>query len=356
MRKKIWLSIATTVATACFAKAAQADPTPECNIGAVAGSTECGANSTATAVNSTAVGTLADATASGAQALGYDADATGSLSLAVGHQARALNTRTTAIGTSSNASGQNATAVGNFTNATGMGASAFGNGASTNGAGSLAAGVLSVAGADFTTAVGRLANASAVSSTAVGERAAAAFAGSTAIGTQATATAANQLALGGVGSSVRVGDINSSTAAQSGTVGVATVDASGILGRNTTIIPAISTLQAASVSQAGQIAAIELGQTTLAANVASLFDLRKRDRRDLRQGIAAAVAMGQAPMPSEPGRTSYVVNGAAFRGELALGGSVLHRLDSPTPLAIGVGFSFAGNKNNSFKAGVAGEF
>jgi hypothetical protein len=66
--------------------------------------------------------------------------------------------------------------------------------------------------------------------------------------------------------------------------------------------------------------------------------------------------MGHAAMPSEAGRTSYVVNGSTFRGEFAVGGSIMHRIGGDTPLAIGAGFSFAGNKNNAFRVGVAGEF
>lgn len=52
--------------------------------------------------------------------------------------------------------------------------------------------------------------------------------------------------------------------------------------------------------------------------------------------------MGHAPFPSAPGKTSYVLDGAMFRGEAAVGGSLLHRLDSDTLVAIGVGFSLAG--------------
>ena len=88
--------------------------------------------------------------------------------------------------------------------------------------------------------VGRLANASGASATALGANSSATFAGSTAIGTGASTTAVNQVSLGGTGSSVRVGDIVSSTAAQTGSVWVATVDAGGTLGRNTALIPAVA--------------------------------------------------------------------------------------------------------------------
>jgi hypothetical protein len=87
-----------------------------------------------------------------------------------------------------------------------------------------------------------------------------------------------------------------------------------------------------------------------------LFELRDLDRRDMREGIAAAVAMGDAPMPSAAGRTSYVFNISTYRGQQALGGSILHRVGGDTPIAIGVGFSVAGHKNNAFRAGIAGEF
>jgi hypothetical protein len=76
----------------------------------------------------------------------------------------------------------------------------------------------------------------------------------------------------------------------------------------------------------------------------------------MKQGIAAAFAMGHAPLPSAPGRTSYVLNGSTFRGEFAIGGSIMHRLNSDTPVAIGVGFAFAGEDNNGVRVGVAGEF
>jgi hypothetical protein len=183
----------------------------------------------------------------------------------------------------------------------------------------------------------------------VGRLASAGFAGSTAIGAAATTTAANQVALGGSGSSVRVGDIAASTAAQSGVIGVATVDANGTLGRDTTLFNNVAALQTAST-------AFQSALDAMGGQVTTLFDLRELDRRDFKKGVAAAVAMGSAPFPSAPGRTSYVLNGSVFRGEPAVGGSLMHRLDTDTPFAIGFGFSVSGKKNNAFRAGVAGEF
>ena len=181
-------------------------------------------------------------------------------------------------------------------------------------------------------AIGTDATATAPSAVALGNNAAATHQGSTAIGASSQSTAANQVTLGGTGSSVRIGDIDASTAAQSGPVAIATVDANGTIGRSTVLIPALQ------------------------ADIGELFDLRRLDRREMRQGIAAAAAMGSAPMPSAPGRTSYVLNGSSFRGQQALGGSFMHRLDTRSPFAISAGFSYAGNKNNVARIGVAGEF
>jgi hypothetical protein len=134
------------------------------------------------------------------------------------------------------------------------------------------------------------------------------------------------------------------------------VDVNGTLGRNTALLPAVSALQSASTAQATQISLLQAADLALAGRVDALFDLRQLDRRDMRQGIAAAVSMGQASMPSAPGRTSFVFNVANFRGEQAIGGSILHRIGGDKALAIGGGFSFAGNKNNALKFGIAGEF
>ena len=79
-------------------------------------------------------------------------------------------------------------------------------------------------------------------------------------------------------------------------------------------------------------------------------------RREAERGIAAAMAIGSAPMPSAAGRTTYVLNGTRYRGEHALGGSVMHRLNTNNPFAITGGVSYSGKKNTAFKFGVAGEF
>lgn len=82
----------------------------------------------------------------------------------------------------------------------------------------------------------------------------------------------------------------------------------------------------------------------------------RHDRQDARRGIAAAMAMGSASMPSAPGRMTYVLNGTAYRGEQAAGGSVMYRLNTKSPFAISGGVSYGGRNNTAIRVGIAGEF
>jgi len=76
----------------------------------------------------------------------------------------------------------------------------------------------------------------------------------------------------------------------------------------------------------------------------------------MRQGVAAAMAMGDAPMPSHEGGVSYLLTGATFRGEFAGSASLMYRLNTRSPMAVQVGAAFAGNKNTGARIGLAGEF
>lgn len=66
--------------------------------------------------------------------------------------------------------------------------------------------------------------------------------------------------------------------------------------------------------------------------------------------------MTDAPMPSEPGKTSYAAKGSVFRGEFAIGASLSHRLDTDSPFALTAGISHAGGKNTGASVGFSGEF
>jgi trimeric autotransporter adhesin len=324
--------VSVTAVALCLALPAKADPTPECNSGVPVDSLECGTGATASA--------------DGAQALGTRATATGQLSIGAGYEAQANNTRTTAVGTRAIANGLNSTAIGNVARADGMGASALGNGASAGGAGGVAIGVLSLTSADNTTAVGGRATASAVgataigrdaiasgaSSTALGTSSRAAFAGSTAIGSGATTTAAGQVALGGAGSHVRIGDIAASTAAQdAASIGIATIDANGVIGRDANFLPAFAAQQQA------------IGALQSSADI--LFDLASRNQRDIREaneGVAMALAMESPAVPA--GANVAVSAGIGhFKNRTAGTAAVSFRIGQNSAFSAGVGYGFGGN-------------
>ncbi len=142
-----------------------------------------------------------------------------------------------------------------------------------------------------------------------------------------------------------------------------TVDASGTIGRDATIRPALAAVQATVATHTAQITALNAFQvsaegrlTSLEAGQAALFDLADVNRTEARRGIAAAVAMADAPFPSAPGKTSYAGNSALYRGEFAFSFSLTHRLNTDSPFALTAGISQSGGKNTAIRAGIAGEF
>jgi autotransporter adhesin len=219
-----------------------------------------------------------------------------------------------AIGDPNTAIGTGAVAIGADNIAAGGGAVALGNASSAVGQGSVAIGNTANAGTNGV-AIGNGA------STGV-------FANSVAIGAGSVNTADSQVEVGG---RVVSGVAN----------GIAPNDAVNVNQLNAAF---------------GDISGLQSDFAALQGDVATLFDLRGQDRRDMKQGVASAMAMAQAPMPSRPGGIGYAVNGAAFRGEYAVGGSINYRLNTENPTALTVGFSYAGNKNSGVRVGVAGEF
>lgn len=241
-------------------------------------------------------GTGPSATGTGAVALGIGQTANGNGAVAIGDPNTATGTGAVAIGADNTASGNGAVAIGNANTANGNGAVAIGNGAN----------------ASHTNAV--------------------------AVGSGAGTSRANQVKLGGTGSSVTVGDIAASTAAQSGLTDVATVDGSGTIGRDTTIRPAIASLQTTVASQATTISAIqtldaqqtsrlttlEAGQVSLSGRIDSLNGKVDSNYRSNNGGIAAAMAMGGTVMPADA-KFAMSFNLSTYRGEQGFSASAVVR-------------------------------
>ncbi len=175
-------------------------------------------------------------------------------------------------------------------------------------------------------------------------RARAGFTSSMALGQGAVATRANQVMVGTATNTYTLAGIASaqSRAAQSGATHFVTSDASGNL--------AVTAFSADSIANLdGRVSSLEAGLVGLNR---SLTETRVEARR----GIATAIAMASAPMPSAPGRTSWATNVGHFKGETAFGASLAYRFDTSRPLAITAGYSFGGGDSHGARIGLAGEF
>jgi len=283
--------------------------------------------------------------ASGANAVagGFGAVATASGATAIGSGAQATMAGATAIGAGAVASGDPTTAVGFNATATGNEASAFGAFATATGANSSAIGRSATATGINATAIGVQSNSGGANSIAFGQGASAQQSNTIAIGTGVSTSRANQVAIGSAGQTYTLAGVAStqSAAAQNGPTNFVTSDASGNL--------ATSSYGPASLaSMDGRI-------TNLEAGVAAVSQYAYDTRREARQGVAAAMAMASAPLPSAPGKLSYVFNGASYLGEYAMGGSLAYRLGTDLPLAVTAGVSAGGGGDVGVRLGIMGE-
>jgi autotransporter adhesin len=347
----IWFSLVLTLPTAQAQFVCGGSPTGTAPVD--------GDSSTATGFASVACGSDSNANGIGTVAVGANAGALGSGSIAIGQTAGqnpdpgnlGNNSGNIAVGSGSGGSvtGQQNTAVGAgsgglvqgdsnsaFGVVAGIGVTGDSNSAFGNNAGRFITGNNNIA-------VGREAgsgafnNPLAVNNTvAIGSNATARADGAIAIGNGAQATRVNQFAFGTLASTYTMAGIASadSRAAQTGPVQVVTSDASG-------------NLATASAASLGLASSADLGAINAQLAI---------DRTEARQGIAAAMALTTAPMPSRGGRTSWAVNAATFRGESAGGFSLAHRLDVAVPLAITGGYAFGGGNSHGGRIGLQGEF
>ena len=343
-------------------------------------STAVGAGSTADAAHSTALGVISIASGLDSVAVGYFAwvENAGADGIAIGEHSHVESFAAIAIGGDSDGDLVGARASGDFAvvigadSLGGAEAIAIGPAVQANAYG-VAVGTNTQAGT-FSTAIGGLATAVPDGATALGYGADALAANSVAIGSNSIADQADTVSIGSEGFERRIvnlaAGVNATDAANVGQLQAVSGDVSSLqttTATHTTQITAIhavnatqstqiTAIQAVNATQSTQIAALETANASFSSDIDTLFDLRRSDRRDMKQGVASAMAMASAPIPSEPGRIAYAVNGATFRGEYALGGSVSYRLNTDAPFSVNVGFSYAGNKNNGVRVGIAGEF
>ncbi|MFC4294006.1 hypothetical protein ACFO0A_02910 [Novosphingobium tardum] len=289
-----------------------------------AGTAAIAVGSAASAANehALALGSNANASGYGASAVGMDSQSTGYQSAAMGVLARALGDRSVAIGRAAAASGNQSTALGALANASAANATAVGGEAKANAAGAAA--------------IGARAAASGINSAALGSYTRADQAGSTALGAGAVTTAANQVTLGGAGSSVRLGDLAASTAAQAGPTYAVTVDAQGTLGRQQVITTA--SLNRVQTELVSALAVTDQQFADLSGRVDLLGGRLDAMEKDARGGIAAAMALG-GTMVVPDSSVSLSFNVATYRGQQGFSGALVARVSRKVYVSSG----FAGS-------------
>jgi trimeric autotransporter adhesin len=278
--------------------------------------------------------------------------ATGGDALAVGYGSSASGTAATAVGTGASASNTGSVALGYAAAAQGVGSTAIGTASAAVGDGSTALGFVAGATGSGSTAIGAAASAAGNSSVALGNGAGANQANAIAIGANVKTTRAGQVAIGNAGNTYTLAGIASqaSAAAQSGPTNFVTTDANGNL--------AASAYGPSTIAGLGsRIDSVQSQVNNLEAKTDAVQRYAIQTRKEARQGVAMAIAMATAPMPSAPGKTTWATNGATYRGEWAGGVAVAHRL--PTccvPIAITAGVAYGGDNALGARAGLAGEF
>lgn len=240
--------------------------------------------------------------------------------LVLGSQSSATGTGAVALGFRQVASGNGAVALGDPNTATGTGAIAIGAENSATGNGAVALGNANTASGNGSVAIG---NASTASQN-----------GAVALGNGASATGANSVALG------------------SGSV--ATVENTVSVGSSSTARKVVYV--AAGNVAAGSTDAVNGGQLySLTARVNDLESFTRDTRGEARSGIAAAMAMANAPMPSAPGRTAWSFNLANFKDAQAGSFAMTHRFDTENPFALSGAVSYSGS-DVGVRVGLSGEF
>lgn len=320
---------------------------------------------------------------SGGAASGNGAVATGFGGTACGAAANAgAGVAATAIGSNATAAGDSATSLGgaagqnNGTTAGITSVGALANSRGGAGAYSTAIGAtpfsasstVATSGGDYSVAIGGGDNVGATPATTSGL-------GAIAIGGSSNASGASSVAVG-FGSQSGVLGINSGvTALGAGATGVgqnnATAVGSGAVATATNAV-AIGTgsvgrqrRRRAPRHQCGRrYRADRRGQCRpalqrrhrLQAQIGGLQDQIRDNQREARRGVAAAMSMTPAPMPSKAGRTSWAMNTSTFRGEFGVGGSLAYRLDTNVPVALTAGYAYGGGDNHGARVGLAGGF
>ena len=351
---------ATAIGSGAAATAVDATATGAFSSATGAESTAIGEASSATMLNSTALGQFASAVGVDSSAIGQAASATALNASAIGQSASASGIASTAVGEMAQATMLNATAIGQLATAIGVNSSALGQASLASGANATATGMGAQATATNTTAYGTAANAMGTGSTAIGEAAFTPATNGTALGLNAHVNGANSVALG---SNSVANAANAGT--PSFTISQIGAEAIGVYAAASSVVSvgggpgsAVPYRQITNVAD-GAITPTStdaINGSQLYKSVTALNQEIVGVRREAREGIAGALALTAAPLPSAAGKTTYAANFGFFKDAAAFGGSFAHRLDTNLPLALTGGIAVSGKGTLGGRVGAVGEF
>ncbi|AIL32933.1 YadA-like family protein [Basilea psittacipulmonis] len=292
-----------------------------------------------------------DSSASGSYsaAVGYKAVADAKNAIAMGSEANATGENSVALGNQTQASGQNAVAIGTSAQATGAQSIALGDGSQAKGTQSLAIGTGNVVSGNHSGAIGDPNTVTGDASYALGNDNTVSTNNTFVVGNNVTVTADNSVALGAetaITEGSKVGTVakdrsgnagNTTTAGTTGTVDSATVGNITYAGfAGATATGAVSVGASGSERRIQNVAAGEISATStdaingsqlhatnmqVAQNAQAINTISgnlNRLEKDMKAGVANAVAVASLPQVYAPGKSVFAIAGATYRGQNAV--------------------------------------
>ena len=264
-------------------------------------------------------------------AIGMKASAAGNLGTAVGAHSTAGGAMSSAYGSAANSSGESSTAVGKGTLSSGKASAAFGAHATSAGASSLAAGLHAKSEGGQSTAIGQASYAKAEKSTAIGSGAQATEKASTALGLNAKANHAGSVAIG-YGSktqqaagtkNAKIGNLNIGDFAGYAPQSTVSVGDKGAERTITNVAAGRVSKDSTDAINGSQLFAlgekVSENSRGIEKQQAEIDSLKrsKANKREMRAGIAGAIAMSNLMQPHAAGQTAIAASVGSFKNEAA---------------------------------------
>ncbi|MDA3077309.1 YadA-like family protein, partial [Campylobacter sp. JMF_06 NA1] len=261
-----------------------------------------------------------DSSASGghATAIGYQADASGKSSLAVGDNANASGEQSIAIGNGAQASGKQSISVGTRNIVTGNNSGAFGDPNTVSGTGSYAMGNDNTVSTNDTFVVGNNVTSTVADSLFLGSRTAYVGEGTRSKGTNNAYTSASVTATNKAGEKVVI-DMKKKFAGGNQVKGVVSVGNADETRRIQNVAPGLIGPDSTDAINGSQLySAIDGIAEHLGNNITNINQRIDNVRDEARAGVASAIAIGNLPQSTIPGKGMLSVGTGYYQDEGAL--------------------------------------